>query len=79
MFSSDWFITADEGQVYFRGMNSETDRISYKYSLKQHHKLAVGLSHKPSLGLFWYESRQTGIGNQYVNLPFFPPLFCALC
>lgn len=71
MFSSDWFITADEGQVYFRGMNSGTDRISYQSSLKQHHKTAAGLSHKTSLGLFSYGSRQTDIGNQYVNLFFF--------
>lgn len=76
MFSGDWFITADKGQVYFRGMNSGTDRISYQSSLKQHHKPAVGLSHKPSLGLFSYGSGQTDIGNQHVNLFF--SLFCAL-
>lgn len=76
-FSSDWFITADEGQVYFRGMISEADdSVSYKTSLKQHCKPATRFSLEPNLVLFWYGNRKTGTGNQYVNLFFF---FFPLC
>lgn len=68
-FSSDWFITADEGQVYFRGIISGADdSVSYKTSLKQHCKPATRFSLEPNLVLFWYGNRKTGTGNQYVNL-----------
>lgn len=78
-FSSDWFITADEGQVYFRGMISGADdSVSYKTSLKQHCKPATRFSLEPNLVLFWYGNRKTGTGNQYVNLFFFffSPVYC---
>lgn len=78
-FSSDWFITADEGQVYFRGMISEADdSVSYKTSLKQHCKPATRFSLEPNLVLFWYGNRKTGTGNQYVNLFFFFFFPCVL-